>query len=276
MTLNQIVDQFLAKYRSKSTKQAYRGALTRYFTAGELTTIAQVKAVTLEDLPKLVRKLGGSPATVKHTLSVAKGFYAFLRAEDRNVVDPTLGFKSAPIGDNVPSWNVLHPGDPVEVLALIKDPHERAVFLALLLQGWRCSELCAMTWGHMRKEKDGRWLAEWKGKRNKQRVQGLQPAVLEAARALGGTVKPNAPFLVTSRGEPWTRHTVYAVIRKYAELAGKHLSPHGLRATYVSSVISRKGIEAARQLAGHADIATTQRYSRWQITRDDDLDPEDM
>jgi integrase len=276
VTLAQAVEQFVARYKPKTTKDAYRRALARYFTAGELATVDQVKAVTPEDLPKVVRRLGGSPATVKHTFSVAKSFYAHLRAEDRSVVDPTVGFKTASIGDNVPSWNVLHPGDPAEVLALITDAHDRAVFLALLLQGWRCSELCTMTWGHLRKEKDGRWVVEWKGKRNRQRVQGLQPAVLEAVRALGGAVKPNAPLLITAEGKAWTRNTIYAVITKYAKLAGKHLSPHGLRATYISSVISRKGIEAARQLAGHTNITTTQRYSRWVVTRDDDLDPEDM
>jgi len=276
MTLTQAVEQFVAKHKSKATKDAYRQALARFFAAGGLVTVDQVKVVAPEDLPRLLRALGGSPATVKHTVSVARSFYAHLRAEDTSVVDPTTGFKTPPIGDNVPSWNVLHPGDPAEVLALIEDPHDRAVFLALLLQGWRCSELCALTWGQVRKEQDNRWVVEWRGKRGKQRVQGLQPMVLEAVRALGGTVKPNAPLLITRSGKPWTRNTVYAVITRYAKLAGKHLSPHGLRATYISSVISRKGIEAARQLAGHSSLATTQRYSRWQITRDDDLDPDKM
>lgn len=276
MTLPQTIDQFLNQYRAETTQSAYRNALGRFLNAAGYTTVLEVKALTPEGLPRIVRNLKCSPATTKHTLSAMRSFYGFLHQEDHRVVDPTLGFKAAPIGDNVPSWNVLHQGEAQAVLEKIDDLHDRAVFLALLMQGWRVSELCAIQWKNVRQASDGTWIMEWKGKRNKQRVQGLQTAVLEAVRALGGSVKSGAPFLPTPKGEHWTRFEVYGLVTRYAKLAGKKVTPHGLRASYISSVIARKGIEAARQLAGHEDIATTQRYSRWIVTADDQRAVEDL
>lgn len=275
-TLPQTVEQFLKQYPAKTTQSAYRDALARFFTAAGYTTLDEVKTLTPEGLPRIVRALTCGRATVKHTLSTMRGFYAFLRTEDRSVEDPTRGFKTPPIGDNVPSWNVLHQGEAGEVLAVITDKYDLAVFLALIMQGWRVSELCAMQWKNIRQAADGKWVAEWIGKRRKQRVQGLQLAVIDAVQALGGVVKPQAPFLITLEGKAWTRHQVYGMVTRYAKLAGKRVTPHGLRASYISSVINRKGIEAARQLAGHKSMDTTLRYSRWIVTSDDQRSVEDL
>ncbi len=276
MTLTQTVEQFLEQYRAKTTQSAYRDALHRFFAAAECVTVDQVKAITFEDIPSVVRHLTCGPASVKHTLSAARSFYGFLRQEDRAVVDPTLGFKAPSIGDNAPMWNVLHKGEAQEVLAVIKDLHDRAVFLALVMQGWRVSELCALQWKNIRQGQDGEWIVEWKGKRGKQRVQGLQAPVLDAVRALGGVVKGNAPFLPTPKGEPWTRFEVYGLVTRYAKKAGKRVTPHGLRASYISSIIARKGLDAARQLAGHESADTTSRYSRWTVISDDKRTIEDL
>lgn len=270
-SLSETVEQFLLRYTKKTTQGAYRNALSRYFAAGELTTLAQVKAVEKKDFPGIVQRLTCAPATVKHTIAAVHAFYLFLQVDD-----PSEGFRSTPIGDNVPAWNVLHEGDPQLVLEQISDPHDRAVFIALVLQGWRATELCNMKWKNVRQVKGGGSVVEWKGKRNKQRVQGLQTAVVVAIKALKGDVEPGSPLLPTPSGEAWTRHEVYGLVTRYAKLAGKHVTPHGLRATYISSVIRRKGIEAARQLAGHESLNTTLRYSRWAITTDDPLTVDDL
>ena len=274
--LAQAVEQFLARYPAKTTQSAYRDALERFFHAGGLTDLDAVKSVTREAFPGIIYKLTCGPATVKHTVAAARAFYTFLRSLDYSIEDPTGGFKTPAVGDNAPAWNVLHQGEPQAVLEKIVDLHDRAVFLALVMQGWRVSELCNLRWSNIRQAQSGEWVVEWRGKRNKHRVQGLQNTVLEAVRALGGATKPSSPFLPTSKGEAWTRHEVYGLVTRYAKRAGKRVTPHGLRATYISSLISRKGIEAARQLVGHKSMDTTMRYSRWTILSDDPRTVEDL
>lgn len=275
MTLLEALDAWLAQYRVSLTRSAYRGALARFCEAGGISTLDDLRAVKAQDLPELVSRVAGSPATIQQTLSAVRSLYRHLRLED-----PTIGFRGPTIGDNVPDWNVLHPGDSQLVLDHLTDPHQRAVLLALVLQGWRVTELCRLTWGQVRQDREHGWVVEWRGKRNKLRTQGIQAAVLEAIQALGeppaGAKRARAPLLPHPSGRAWTRFEVYNLVTRAGKAAGRRITPHGLRATYISSVISRKGIEAARQLAGHSSLDTTSRYSRWQIVRDDPLTVEDL
>lgn len=259
---------------SEGTADSYRHALGRFLTAAGVADLEGAKG--LADIRQALRKLEAEyqPATVALTISVARQFYKALQVDDRSIVDPTKDIK-VKIPNNVPEWNVLHHGDPAELLGQIKEPRDRAILMALMLQGWRVSELCTMTWKNLRQEKE-RWVIEWKAKGKKLRTQALQPAVLEAIRAMGGKVSPTAPLFPKRDGSAHTRHDVYGMVTKHSKLFGKRVTPHGLRATYVSSVIARKGIEAARQLAGHKSINTTQRYSRWVVDSDDELTVDDL
>ncbi len=281
-SLAEAVDQFLTgavhARAGAGTQSAYRAALERFFRAAGLETLAQVKE--LGDFRKALRVLEkeSAPATVAHTVSVVRQFYQALQVESPEVKDPTVGVHiQAP--DNVPDWNVLKQGDASELIELIPEPRDKAVVLTLVLQGWRVSEFCAMTWKNVRREGE-RWVVEWKAKRGKMRRQVLQPVVLEALRAAAGKGKkadlPSGPLVLNERGRAYTRDDVYHMVTRYSKKLGRRVTPHGLRATYISSVISRKGIEAARQLAGHRSIATTQRYSRWVVDSDDTLTVEDL
>ncbi len=266
---------------AEGTKTTYLAGLARFFAAAEISELSGVRELA-EEGPRAVQRIikrlekDYAPSTVSQTLVVARQFYKALAIDEPELKNP-LADVSVPVPANSPEWNVLHEGDTKKLLKEIEDPRERAVILTLVLQGWRVSEFCRMTWGNVRAKGD-RYVVEWRAKGKKLRVQGLQPAVLGAAQELAGEKPtPKAPFIARDEfGRPYDRHRVYKIVRKYAAAAGFRLTPHGLRATYVSSVIDRKGIEAARQLAGHQSIATTQKYSRWKVERDDDLTVEDL
>ncbi len=275
MTLSEALDSFFLTYQP-STRGAYGTALKRLFAVGEVTTLAQVKTMKPEGFVRIARHMGEThkPATVAQSVAALRQFYRFLSAEDPSVGDPTRGYRCKR-PNNVPEWNVLREGDLAQLLEQITEPRDKAVILTLALQGWRVSELRKMTWKNISKKKDG-WVVEWKGKGLKFRVQGLQAAVLEAVTALGDKRTPGAPFIPNEEGKPFSSGEVYRLVKRHTVAFGRRVTPHGLRATYISSVISRKGIEVARQLAGHADLSSTQRYSRWQVDRDDPLTAEDL
>lgn len=285
-TLEQAIETWLSTYPNASTKTAYSHALARFLKVAKLDTLVKVRDFRPKDMPAVGRELGAQfkPASVAQAVIAVRSFYKFLAAENDEFKDPTTEFKAPAIGDNVPEWNVLHQGDPAKLAAAIKDPRDRAVVLALLLQGWRVSAFCNLTWKQIRKEA-GRTIVEYRGKRNKLRTQTIQQPVLDAALAWAGKrTNPKDPF-VCREGEtfsakfgarPLDRFLVYRIVRKYAAELGFRVTPHGLRATYISSAIDRKGIEAARQLAGQENLSTTQRYSRWKIDADDPLTVEDL
>lgn len=274
-SLSSSVEEFLAQCsptKVETTRSGYRDALKRFFTAADVHDIEGLEV--FQALPETIRALEKQykPATVAQTVIAVRQFCRFLNFEDI-----TAGFKSKPF-DNVPDQNVLHEGDPALLLATVTDLRDRAVLTAFLLQGWRVSDLCNLKWGNLRAGKaPGTWIVEFKSKRGKLRTQGLQAQVFDAARGLHSkTPPPGAPFIATAASKAFTRREIYGLVTRYSKLFGRRVTPHGLRATYISSVISRKGIEAARQLAGHKSISTTQRYSRWQIESDDPLTVDDL
>lgn len=273
------IAQFLEQYR-EPTRSAYRTALGRFFVHAGFASVDQALAATPAQVAPVLRVMERryKPSTVTQTLVATRRWYEAVRLESPDVVDPTAGQKHRAVRYET-EWNVLHQGDAERLLELVEEPRDRAVLLALILQGWRASELAAMTWGQVRSELvDGEetWFVEWRSKRAKYRRQGLQPLVLEAARAVSPRQQPADPFIPYAEGEPLSRFQVYYIVRRYAARLGLKVTPHGLRATYTSSVIARKGIEAARQIVGHSDIKTTQRYSRWRIDRDDALTLKDF
>jgi site-specific recombinase XerD len=108
-----------------------------------------------------------------------------------------------------------------------------------------------------------------RGKRNKQR---LVPVVNGAASALADwlTVRglaAGALFTGTGnrqRGGRLTTQAVYNLLTTRAAAAGiAKLSPHDMRRSFVGELLERGAdISTVQKLAGHANVATTQRYDR--------------
>jgi integrase len=181
----------------------------------------------------------------------------------------------------IPLWNVLHEGQEEKMIKAAVNGRDRAVLLALLQHGPRASELAAWTWADVRDE-GGRFTITWIGKNRKPLVKRLKTRTVDAARewcatlgieALPGMKIPliptrghgiNAPIHALDRWEIWS------IVTSTAKAAKLKVTPHGLRATYISRLIKEQGIEAARQAVGHDDIDTTQRYSRWAVLDDHD------
>ena len=77
--------------------------------------------------------------------------------------------------------------------------------------------------------------------------------------------KQNHPYVfVNSKGVKISRQSVWALIRKYALLAGisKKISPHTLRHSFATHILHHGAdLRVVQELLGHADISTTQIYT---------------
>ena len=216
------------------------------------------------------------PATIRLTCSVAKRVWK--QSQMLGVIPDEapypfrhLRIRMGGVRANVPEWNVLQKSEVARLEAALEHhPMELAIFLALVLQGWRASELCALRWEDLKVGDSGFSFASFIGKGSKLARVIVHPKVLEAARKWKGK-NETGPFVGRdTRGTPLTRQFVTRVITKWAKkVLGHKVTPHGLRATFISAAIEQFGIEKASQLARHTDINLTKRYSRWALKETD-------
>ena len=110
------------------------------------------------------------------------------------------------------------------------------------------------------------------GKGRKERIawvtNGARDAVGDWLRLRGND--PGPLFVPVNKGgrvvhgQRMTPQAVYNLLRRRATAAGvKHFSPHDLRRTFVSNLLDAGAdISTVQKLAGHSNVATTQRYDR--------------
>lgn len=113
------------------------------------------------------------------------------------------------------------------------------------------------------------------GKRQKQRI-------VPFGRELGDMIRHylaerdktfglgEAALMVTDRGKPAYPKLVYRIVHKHlsAVSTAKKKSPHVLRHSYATHMLEAgAGIEAIKELLGHASLAATQVYTRTSVER---------
>jgi integrase len=147
---------------------------------------------------------------------------------------------------------------------------ERTAYLIVLLggeAGLRCGEMMALEWSDVDLVK--RQLAvqrsDWKGHVTTTKGGRVRyvPMTVRLATALGDHRHLRGPRVLThTDGAPLTQKVVQDHVRRAARRAGLATSGvHRLRHTFCSHLAMRAApARAIQELAGHQDLATTQRY----------------
>jgi site-specific recombinase XerD len=215
---------------------------------------------------------GMARRSVARKVSALRRYFRWLVRTGRLDHDPSASL-SAPRGESrLP--RVLHQD---EVNALLEEPpalvHEDppavrarddAVLEVLYGSGLRVSELCGLGPADLDLER-GR-ATVW-GKGDKQRVVPLSaPSVLALRAWLAGPraellqegTPPDALF-VNQRGRRLTPRDVRRILDRRAT---NPTHPHALRHTFATHLLDGGAdLRAVQELLGHADLATTQRYT---------------
>lgn len=168
--------------------------------------------------------------------------------------------------------------DDLEAILGAAGPAARLAFELAAFTGLRASEVRGLRWsdvdlkiGTIAVRRGITRGIETTPKSHHQRLIPIGPrvrAALEVAERRKAT--PWAPVALTELGKPWAEFGLNQAFKRAVKRAGRRgWSFHDLRHFFVSELF-RNGASAVavQQLAGHADLATTQRYA--------DLDANDL
>jgi integrase/recombinase XerD len=268
--LGRQIDEFLAALAvergySPATVDAYRRDLTQYrlHLEGREPTVAAIDGflTSLSDL---------APTTVARKVAALRGFHRFLVVEGLREDDPS-GLVDAPKRpDAIPKALdvdacirlVTAPDGPAPA-----DLRDRAMLEVLYGTGARASEVVGLDLSAVDL---GEATAVLTGKGNRQRMVPLGRLAVETVTRwlevrLDLGPKDDAVFL-NLRGRRLTRQTVFDIVKRAAERAGldpSEVSPHVLRHSAATHMIEAGAdIRSVQELLGHANVNTTQVYTR--------------
>jgi integrase/recombinase XerC len=210
--------------------------------------------------------------SISRKVAALRRYFAWLARTERLPVDPAAGL-SAPRGDGrLP--HLLGQDDLNRLLddppaAVQDDPPARrarddAVLEVLYGSGLRVSELCGLDLADLDLQR-GR-ATVW-GKGGKQRVVPLSGPSVDALRAWvdGGRaayVAPGSPddaCFLNQRGRRLGPRDARRILDRRA---ASPTHPHALRHTFATHLLDGGAdLRAVQELLGHADLATTQRYT---------------
>ncbi len=260
--------------------------------ASQLNSIAELLDWPVQGREALFNQIDYQQASHIQALLLKKGWSA--RSINRAMTAIRNIVKIAVLSGQVPEMQALqlqtiskvkhgsHRGTPLSVMQVEKLFHvlrhnhsligvrDSAIFSLLLGTGLRRSELVALAYADYSPENKTLFIRQGKG--NKSRMVYL-PAWTNDALAdwLAIRTTSRGPLFVRiARGghiqieSPLSTSFVYSLIRKtLASIGVEGVSPHDLRRTFITRLLEQNvDLNTVRQMAGHADIATTVIYDK--------------
>ncbi len=261
------------KQVSTNTVSSYLRDINQFAAVmnGRGVDLIQVATRDVEDYANSLVKRGKSPATVNRSVASIKSFYSCLIGKGYINQNPAKGVSPAKVERKLPQVLTSN-----EVELFLEQPEctdlkgyrDRAMLELLYATGIRVSELIELDVDDLNLP-GGVLKCFSKGK---ERIIPLYPA---AIRALGEYINSVRPQLVDSvnetalfvnmSGERMSRQGFWKLIKYYQEKAGiqKEITPHTLRHSFAAHLLENGAdLRSIQEMLGHADISSTQIYSK--------------
>jgi integrase/recombinase XerD len=220
-----------------------------------------------------LRKRGLSLKTISRRTYALRSFFKFLEGESLVRENPMIRVEPTKTWVKLPE--VLAKDEVTRLLDF--DAHESrpnvlrlwAMLETLYGSGLRVSELTHLRVGDVHADM-GYLICIGKG--NKQRLVPLGQWALDVVARwmekgrvplLGG--RPSEWLFVTRTGEPLSRQQVWSDIKRRVREVGiiRNVSPHTLRHSFATHLLEQgMDLRALQEMLGHADITTTQFYTK--------------
>lgn len=255
------------RHYAPKTVKSYLGVARRAHANLEQVGVDLVDA-TIDDLHLWWSTLTDSTSTRNQARMALIAFY---RAQGHRHGEPADELPALPKTQGLPRNFTAD-----EYSRLITASHKlggrhAVVGLLLCYTGCRITELRTARWEQFVLDDEvGEWRIEGKGSRRrgpKVRVVPLHPAVVPALRSWrletsGAWLFPSSQLTIPGPiSDPWLR----TIVREIADVAGvEECTPHRFRHTVATTVLteSPEDLRGLQELLGHADLSTTQIYTK--------------
>lgn len=233
--------------------------------------ITEVLPHDVEEYAHVLTRKGKSPATVTRSVASIKSFYNCLLSLGKVDQNPAKGVAAAKVERKLPQ---VLTGKEVELFLEqpectdLKGYRDRAMLELLYATGIRVSELIALDIDDLNLP-GGVLKCYSKGK---ERIIPLYPAAIRALHEYIHNVRPHlvdsldeTALFVNMSGERMSRQGFWKLIKYYQEKAGiqKDITPHTLRHSFAAHLLENGAdLRSIQEMLGHADISSTQIYSR--------------
>lgn len=233
--------------------------------------LSEVSASQVEGFSFWLVRQGKSPATVTRALAAIKSFYNCMILLGYLQTNPARDVAPVRVERKLPQ---VLTGQEVELFLEqpectdLKGFRDRAMLELLYATGIRVSELIALNVDDL--DLQGKTL-HCTG-RSKDRLIPLYTAAVRALQEYLRTVRPQlvsspdeTALFVNMSGERMSRQGFWKLIKFYQEKAGikKEITPHTLRHSFAAHLLENGAdLRAIQSMLGHADISSTQIYSK--------------
>lgn len=272
------VEQFLAhlateRSMSAHTVAAYRRDLTKYTDHLALHGIADIGAITREDVASFSESLTMAASSVARAVVAVRSFHTFVFEEGTTPDNPACDVKPPKIPSRLPkAISVEEITRVIEAAGVGDSPmalRDRALLELLYGTGARISEAVGVSRDDIDLESRAVRLF---GKGRKERIVPLGRYACEALEAYMVRSRPvlaakgagTTELFLNSRGKPLSRQSAWLVIQEAAKNAGfeGHISPHTFRHSFATHLLEGGAdVRVVQELLGHSSVTTTQIYT---------------
>ena len=261
------------KRASANTVSSYMRDMRQFeaYLAQHEGSLLNVSAAQIEGFAYWLTRQGKSPATVTRALAAVKSFYNCMILLGHSTQNPAREVASVRVERKLPQ---ILTGQEVELFLEqpectdLKGFRDRAMLELLYATGIRVSELIALNVDDL--DLYGKTL-HCTG-RSKDRMIPLYPAAVRALHDYVHVIRPQlvsspeeTALFVNMAGERMSRQGFWKLIKYYQEKAGikKDITPHTLRHSFAAHLLENGAdLRAIQSMLGHADISSTQIYSK--------------
>ena len=268
------------KRLASNSIQAYQrdlGFLIQHLAGRKIFHPGQVRLIHLRNYLHKCTTNGLSAKSIARRLSAFRGFFRFLVASKVIEEDPTANLdspkqkRSLPKALSLTEVNLLLAGEPGNTPLALRN---NAMLHLLYATGLRASELVNIPTTGINL---GAGYVRVMGKGNKERLvpfgeeaRERMEFYLTMSRKLILKKRKSNAFFVTSRGRAMTRLRFWQIIQEVCLKRGisKRITPHSLRHSFATHLVENGAdLRTVQMMLGHADIATTQIYTKVDSSR---------
>lgn len=266
---------------SPNTLAAYRSDIVKFSAWRREHAPGPLSAVGITTLVRYVDHLGAlglAASSIGRHLASLSTFFRFLVFDGRLNENVAKLLVAPAVWERLPT--VLNPAAVDRLLATPSDAtalgrRDRAALECLYATGCRASEVVGLRPADVDLEAG---TARCVGKGDKQRIVPLGSRARAALAEYLGRDRPGLvarhpetrEIFVSRLGRPLSRVALWRIVKTHALAAGlpAAVSPHTLRHSFATHMLAGGAdLRVVQEILGHASIATTQVYTRVELSR---------